>query len=138
MRSTLSPSRGELGTSVTPLVVGGLILHGIAHFAGTSATLELVDHHDHLSILGGSFTPDSRGLLTTLAWLWAVLGLAFIAAAVTVAVGWSHARSWLLVVATASLIMSVIGLWAAVLGVVIDLAVIVGIYAAPEAFDFDE
>jgi len=135
---TLSSVPHHSSVTTVPLVVGGLAVHGVAHLAGTSAALKAIHDHDAVTILGGTFTAGSRGSLLVLAAIWTAISVLFVVSAACVGARSIRARTVLTVATVASLLMSVVSLWAAVIGVAIDLVILTAIYTAPQSFDFDE
>jgi hypothetical protein len=101
-----------------------LVLHGIAHFVGTGGTMEVVREGGAAELLAGAWTPNDATLLTTFAVLWAVSGIAFAVVAVMLWTGRPQARTTLMIVAGASLVLSLVHLPAAIVGVVINVALI--------------
>jgi hypothetical protein len=136
--STLSSVPQHSSVTTVPLVVGGLALHGVAHLAGTSAALKAIHDHDAVTILGGAVTAGSRGPLLALAAIWTAISILFVVAAACVGARSTSARTVLTVATVASLVMSVVSLWAAVIGVAIDLVILTAIHTAPQEFGFDE
>lgn len=115
-----------------------LALHGFAHFAGTSGSLQLIDQGKATDYLGGSWTVSDPTTLRTLAAAWAAMGIAFVVVAAMV---WRHpagVRLPLAAVAALSLTLSVAALWASIVGVVINAFILILAVAAPRAILADE
>ncbi len=115
-----------------------LVLHVIAHLAGTSTALRKAAHRESADYLAGLWTVSDPTLLRALGALWALAGAAFVIAAITV---WRRHPSWprvLAAVSLASLIAIAPALWSTTAGVVIDVGLLVlaaraGIRYRPEA-----
>jgi hypothetical protein len=106
-----------------------VVLHGIAHFAGTADLVARAGGDRSADLLAGAVTvSDSRGL-QALAVAWAVLGLAMILAGVVTIVGAGVWPAVLLAASASSLMLCILALWAAVIGVVVN-AVLIGIALA--------
>lgn len=108
-----------------------LVLHGIAHFAGVAGHLERIDEGAAEEYLGGAWSISDPSALRVLAVIWALAGLAFVAAAAVVATRRPPARAVLGVVTSFSLALTVLALWAAVIGVVVNVVLLAVIVAAP-------
>jgi hypothetical protein len=88
--------------------------------------------------LAGTWTLSDPALLRAFGVIWALLGIAFIAAAV---VTWMHRPEWprvLAAVSVASLVVVSVALWASVIGVVVDAALLglalrAGAFSRPDA-----
>jgi hypothetical protein len=106
------------------LLGGFLALHGLAHLAGTSDAFSRASDGRSIDYLAGGWTVSDPTVLQLLGVAWALLAAAFVIAAV---VTWTGATAWprvLAPVALASLTLVVLALWASVIGVVIDLALL--------------
>ena len=99
-----------------------LALHGYAHFVGTADNLHRLDAHGTGQLL--AWTIPSPALLGTLAIFWAALGSGFILAAVLTGFAGPHARTTVRALAAASLTLCLASLWAAWIGVLINLAIL--------------
>lgn len=116
--------RSSLRTSTaTRLAAGVVALHGGAHLVGTQAAFGAASDGSSIEYLGGALELTGSSL-----WLagsmWAGLAAAFIALAILM---WFDRLAWramLVVVATASFVACVIGLWAAWIGIVVNLAIV--------------
>ena len=125
------PLAGARARLRTRLLAGFLALHGVAHFAGTTDSLRLAGDGEAAEYLGGAWTISDPAVLRVLAVAWTAAGIAFLALAVLVWLCPARARVPLAAVAAASLALSVLALPAAVVGVVIDGALLVLAWWAP-------
>lgn len=115
----------------TRLLAVFLALHGVAHVAGTTDSLRLAGDGQAIDYLGGAWTISDPAALRALAVAWAAAGIAFLALAVLVWLRPARARLPLAAAAAASLVLGVLALPAAVVGVVIDAALLVLAWWAP-------
>ena len=116
-----------------------LALHGVAHFAGSTTSLKLIGQGKAAEYLGGSWVVADPTTLRILAAAWAAIGIAFLV--VVAAMVWRHpasARLPLATVAALSLTLSVVALWAAVVGVVLNAILLLLAVAAPRAILADD
>jgi len=97
-----------------------LVLHGVAHGVGTAESFESAAEGSAVGYLGGLWSLSDPALLRTIGVLWALVAVAYLVPAW----GYWGAASWrrraLVAVTVPSLALSVVALWAAVLGVAID------------------
>jgi hypothetical protein len=107
------------------LLAGFVVLHGVAHFVGVGPALQAADEGDSMKFLYGAWHTSDAVLLRTAGALWAVVGGAVVLTAVLVWRRSDVARPTLAAVSAASLALSVINLPAAIVGVVIDVALLV-------------
>ena len=101
-----------------------LALHGVAHFAGTSDSFTKAADGESVDYLAGAWTLSDPTLLRAIGVVWALVGAAFVVAA---AVTWMRRPEWprvLAAVSAISLAVVVIALWASIVGVVIDIALL--------------
>ena len=108
-------------TRALAILVG---LHGLAHFAGTEDTFGKATDGGSVDYLAGAWTVSDPTLLRAFGVVWAVLGAAFVLTALAV---WTERQSWpdlLGLVAAASLVFVTVALWASVVGLVVDVALI--------------
>lgn len=101
-----------------------VILHGIAHLAGTADAFDRAADGRAAEYLGGLATIDDPAALRGIGAMWAMAGLLVAGAGVVVARG---AASWPAVLAAAaggSLMLCVAALWAAAIGVVVNVALL--------------
>ena len=101
-----------------------LALHGLAHLVGTSASFDRAAAGDSAEYLGGAWTLSDPALLRLAGLIWALVAVAFLYAG---AVAWLRRPGWprlLAVVSAVSLVLCLLALWAAVVGVVIDVALL--------------
>jgi hypothetical protein len=99
-------------------------LHGVAHFAGTSDSFTKAADGESVDYLAGAWTLSDPALLRPAGIVWALAGAAFVSAAV---IAWMRRPEWprvVAVVSALSLAVVVIALWASVVGVVIDVALL--------------
>jgi hypothetical protein len=99
-------------------------LHGVAHFAGTGDSFAAAADGESVDYLGGAWTPSDPTVLRAMGVVWALVGAAFVLAA---AIAWLRRPEWprvLAGVAAVSLLVVLVALWASVVGVVIDVALL--------------
>jgi hypothetical protein len=119
-----------------------LVVHGVAHAVGFTSSWAMVASADApytTLILNGTVDAGDSGI-RVIGVLWLLAAAGMIGAGIQVARATPGAVTVVLAASTFSLVMCVIGLPAAVAGVVIDLAILGGIWAkgtsdgvAPEA-----
>jgi hypothetical protein len=100
--------------------------HGVAHLVGFLGSWRLADLADPpytTSILNGAVDVGDIGI-RVVGLLWVAAAAAFVVAAIAIWRGGPAWRRATLFAATLSLVVSVVGLPAAVIGVVIDVAVL--------------
>jgi hypothetical protein len=102
-------------------------LHGLAHFAGTSDLLARAADGRAADLLIG--TTSNPLTLRVLAVAWAATAVAYLAVAVPIWAGRAGWPQWLGWVTLVSLGLSIVALWASVIGVAIDVALLVGVLA---------
>ena len=108
-------------TRVLAMFVG---LHGVAHFAGTGDSFTAAADGESVDYLGGAWTLTDPPVLRAMGIVWALVGAAFLLAA---AIAWMRRPEWprvLAGVAAVSLLVVLVALWASVVGVVIDVALL--------------
>lgn len=101
-----------------------LLLHGLAHLAGTSDAFSRASGGKSVDYLAGGWSVSDPTSLRLLGVLWMLVAVAFVAAAV---VTWAGGTAWPRVlwwVASASLAIVVVALWSSVIGVVIDVVLL--------------
>jgi hypothetical protein len=128
---TTDAAPGSLAGAWARLLAVVLALHGLAQLAGTSDSLRLAGDGQAADYLGGAWTISDPAVLRALAVAWAALGIAFLALAVLVWLRPARARLPLAAAAAGSLVLGVLALPAAVVGVVIDAALLVLVWWAP-------
>ena len=109
-------------------------LHGLAHLAGTSGLSAKATEGASAALLAGQWTASDPGLLRGLGALWALLALGYL---VTAGVVWAGRPAWpavLAAVTLASLALAVVFLWAAIVGLAIDAALL-AVAARPALVD---
>ncbi len=98
--------------------------HGLAHLVGTSHAFERAADGRSLDYLAGNWTLSDPTTLRAVGVVWALMALAFVGAG---AVMWLGRPQWPVVlwwVSLASLLLVLVALWASVVGVVVDLALL--------------
>lgn len=108
-------------------------LHGLVHLLGTVAYLRLAEIPElpyKTTLLGGRVEVGDLGM-TSFGLAWGVVGVAFVALAVASWVGRRGTRAWLAVVATASLVLTLVDLEVAVVGAVVDVVILLALAAGP-------
>jgi len=133
MAITHAPTHRHPSTWVDRRSLGAfLVLHGVAHFVGLSANIDLARDHRAAALLGGVWHVNSRPALLALAIAWGVVGAAVIVTALLIDVGARSSRRVMTVVAAVSLALSIVNLWAAVVGVVINASLLAVGWIAPQ------
>ena len=118
------PRRFDASPALTRSLAVFLVLHGVAHFAGTGDSFTKAADRESVDYLGGAWTLSDPTLLRALGVVWALLGAAFVFAA---AVTWMRRPEWprvLAGVSVVSLLVVVIAVWSSIVGVVIDVALL--------------
>ena len=120
------PHLRRLGASPAMMRVLAVLvgLHGVAHLAGTSDSITTAADGESVDFLAGAWTLSDPTLLRAAGLVWALVGAAFV---FTAAIIWMRRTDWprvLAAVSALSLVVVVIALWASVVGVVIDLALL--------------
>ena len=99
-------------------------LHGVAHFAGTGDSFTAAAEGESVDYLGGAWTLSDPTVLRAMGVVWALVGAAFVLAA---GIAWMRRPEWSRVLAgvsAVSLLVVLVALWASVVGVVIDVALL--------------
>lgn len=133
-RGDLASMRRWLMRSAPRLFAVFLALHGIAHFVGVTGSLAAIEDGTSEPYLGGWWTISDPVALRTLAVLWALAGLGYVAVAIAMWIGLPWRRAALIGVTIGSLVLSVAALWAAVVGVVIDVVLLAVTFFKREAW----
>jgi hypothetical protein len=118
------PRRGDRALILTRGFAVFLALHGVAHVAGTSDSWAKAGDGDSVDYLAGAWTITDPALLRVFGVLWGLIGAAFVLVA---AVTWLRRPAWpraLAAVSAVSLVLVTVALWASVIGVVIDVALL--------------
>ena len=126
MSSPAIPDSRRLPRSpaLTRVLAVFLGLHGVAHFAGTGDSFTAAADGESVDYLGGAWTLTDPTVLRAMGVVWALVGAAFLLAA---AIAWMRRPEWprvLAGVAAVSLLVVLVALWASVVGVVIDVALL--------------
>jgi hypothetical protein len=101
-----------------------LVAHAVAHLVGTSRAFQAADDGESLDYLGGIWRIADPSVLRLVAIAWAVVAVAYVAAATGEWLGWRAWWQFVAVVTVFSLALSVIGLWESWVGVVIDVTIL--------------
>ncbi len=112
---------------LTGAVAVFIVLHGFAHFVGTSESLSLVTQGRAARYLGGTWLVSSPDLLRIIAIAWAVAGVALIVAGTLVWLRPATAGPNLAAALITSLALTVLGLWASVVGVIINVVLLMAL-----------
>ena len=118
------PRRLHRSPALTRVLAVFLGLHGVAHFAGTGDSFAAAADGDSVDYLGGAWTLSDPTVLRAMGVVWALVGAAFL---LTAAITWMRRPEWprvLAAVAAASLLVTLVALWASMVGVVIDVALL--------------
>ena len=108
-------------TRALALFVG---LHGLAHLAGTEETFGKAADGGSVEYLAGGWTVSDPTLLRAFGVVWALLGVALVLTALAV---WTRRQAWpdlLALAAGASLTLVTVALWASVIGLLVDVALL--------------
>jgi len=108
-------------------------LHGLVHLLGTVAYLRIAQIPElpyKTALLGGRLEVGDLGM-ALFGVAWGVVGVAFVALATASWTGWRGTRTWLAVTAAASLILTLVDLEVAVVGAVVDVAILTALAAGP-------
>ncbi|MCC6831135.1 MAG: hypothetical protein IT200_07285 [Thermoleophilia bacterium] len=97
-------------------------VHGVAHAAGAVAAIDAVDEGTGVSYLGGWLTVTDPSALRVAGIAWAVAAALYVVAATAVWMGLAGWPRVLLIASAVSVGMCVLGLWGAVLGIPVSLA----------------
>lgn len=120
----MSPQTQHDGRLPTRVLAAFLVLHGVAHLAGTSTVLGKAANRESAEYLAGVWTVSDPTLLRAFGVLWALAGAAFVIAAIAV---WRQHPNWprvLAVTSLASLLVIVVALWSSTAGVIIDIGLL--------------
>ena len=109
-----------------------LALHGVAHFAGLVDSFDKAEAGKQVDYLGGAWVITDPSTLRALGVLWAGVGSLVVLAAVVVLLRHRRAREVVIVVSLLSLTLSVLGLWAASVGVGVNLVVLAVVAFSPQ------
>lgn len=115
---------GFVRSALIPLF---LTAHGFAHLAGTVTAFEAAANGESLDYLGGAWVISDPTTLRLVGTAWAVVAVAYVAAAIGEWSGWGGWVRFVAVVTVSSLLLSVLGLWAAWIGVLVDLGILAAI-----------
>lgn len=120
---------------VSRLLAVFLVMHGVAHFVGMSGNITHLRDGTPAPLAADTWSVGNDVVLGVLGVLWAVVGLAFIVVAVLLWLHAAAARVTLLSVAGFSLVLSAVSLWAAVVGVVINVVLMLAVWLFPALTD---
>lgn len=109
-----------------------LATHGIAHLVGTSRSFQAAADGESLDYLAGAWTITDPTVLRLAGIAWAVVAVAYVAAASGEWLGWRGWVRFVAVVTVFSLVLSIIGLWESAFGVAIDVVVLALIAGTPQ------
>ncbi|HEX2895214.1 MAG TPA: hypothetical protein VHO29_14545 [Marmoricola sp.] len=131
--STSHPlERHRLSLDASLLLGVFLLLHALAHGVGVSGNLDRISQNEPAELLGGVWHVSGDTGLAVMAALWAVVGLVTVAAAIEVLRHAPAARTTVAIAAAVSLVLNVVFLWAAVVGVVIDVLLVLAVWLVPD------
>ena len=116
-----APHRGRLTLSVLALL---LAAHGAAHFVAMARIVQSIGLGRPLELFGGLVVTSSWVVAMLLAIALTVAGAGFLIAARLLVGRESAVGPILMVVAGLSLVLTVVGMWATVGGVLVNLAVL--------------
>lgn len=102
-----------------------LPLHGVVHGVGTAESFRSAAEGTAARYLGGLWSLSDPVLLRTIGVLWALVAVAYLVPAWGYWAGASWRRKALVAVTVPSLALSMVALWAAVVGVAIDAILLV-------------
>ncbi len=113
---------GALPTGVRHVVAVVAVLHGVAHGVGTSEAFSAAADGRSLDYLAGAWTVADPTALRAVGILWALTGAAFVLAGVATLLRFTAWPAVLLPLSGVSLVLCVAGLWGAVIGIPVNLA----------------
>lgn len=99
--------------------------HGLAHLVGTERAFARAADGGSLDYLGGNWTLSDPTTLRAFGVLWAAIAVAFLATGAVIWVGRARWPVLLWWVSVASLVLVLVALWASVIGLVVDIALLV-------------
>lgn len=102
-----------------------LVVHAIAHLAGTTQAITAIDDDSSIQVLGGLVDLDTTANLSVWAIGWAVIALVTASAAVSVLLDRAGARRLVVTAAAASLVACLVGLWPTAIGVLVNVGLLV-------------
>jgi hypothetical protein len=108
-----------------------LLLHALAHGVGTQSNIARISDDESAALLGGVWHLTNDVALGVAAIAWALAGLAMAAAGILALRHARSARRFAVVVTAVSLALCVLFLWAAVIGAVIDVLLLVVLWRVP-------
>lgn len=101
-----------------------LFAHAIAHLAGTSRTFQAAADGESVDYLGGAWQISNPLALRLAGTAWAVVAVAYVAAAAGEWLGWRRWWTFVVGVTVFSLILALIALWESWIGVVVDVGIL--------------
>ena len=101
-----------------------LFAHAVAHLVGTSRALEAAANGESLDYLGGAWQISDPSALRIVGLAWAVVAVAYVAAAAGEWLGWRGWWRFVVGVTVFSLVLTVVGLWEAWVGVTINMIIL--------------
>jgi hypothetical protein len=109
-----------------------LLLHAFAHGVGTTSNIRRISDDEPATLLGGAWHVGNDVALALASTVWTATGLAMAAAGILVLRHARAARTVAVLASTASLVLCVVFLWAAVIGAVVDVVLLAALVLAPE------
>jgi hypothetical protein len=104
-----------------------LFAHAVAHLVGTSRALQAGADGGSIDYLGGAWRITDPVALRVAGIAWAVVAVAYVAAAAGEWLGWRGWWQFAVGVTVFSMVLTIIGLWESWIGVIINL-VILGVW----------
>jgi hypothetical protein len=120
--------RGQVRVAVAIV----LALHGVAHFAGLVDSFAMAGAGGNAEYLGGLWTISDATALRVVGLLWGVVGFVVVLSAALVLVNRRRGRETVMLAVLLSLVLSVMGSWAAVVGVGVNVVLLTLVALAPE------
>jgi hypothetical protein len=114
----------EHRTALTLAFAAFLVLHGIAHLVGTSSSFTAAADGETVEYLGGLWSISDTATLRVLGVVWSLAGVAWLVPAWAYVVGSPRRRAILVAVALPSLALSIVAVWAAIVGVLVNLVML--------------
>lgn len=131
LHTPAGPSAAGRGHWTVPAAVV-IALHGLAHGVAVLNNLTRASNGRSDAYLGGAVSISDPAALRTLAVAWALVGLGLLLAAGLLVLRPAAASVPVTAALTASLVLCLAGMWAAVIGAVLDIALLWVVRRRPE------
>ena len=101
-----------------------LFAHAVAHLVGTSRAFQAAADGESLDYLGGVWRISNPSVLRVVGIAWAVVAVAYVAAAAGEWLGWQGWWRFVAGVTVFSLVLTVLGLWESWVGLLLNLIIL--------------